>query len=96
MNAEVNAWVKEKTDGLIDPLLDQMPDPNLQMMLVSAMALTADWAGPFAAGDTALQTFHAPEGDIRTDFMHKTAYMPYVEGAGYRAVRWPTRIPRWG
>jgi len=87
VNAEVNAWVKEKTDGLIDPLLDQMPDPNLQMMLVSAMALTADWAGPFAAGDTALQTFHAPEGDIRTDFMHKTAYMPYVEGAGYRAVR---------
>ncbi len=87
VNAEVNAWVKEKTGGLIDSLLDQPPDPNLQMMLVNALALTADWAGSFAAEDTYSQTFHAPDGDVDADFMHREAYMPYVELAGLRAVR---------
>ena len=39
VNDKVNAWVKEKTQGMIKELLNQPPDENLVMMLVNALAL---------------------------------------------------------
>ena len=87
VNDVVNAWVKEKTNGLIDTLLDQPPDPNLEMMLVNALSLKADWNDPFLSEDTYKQTFHAADGDLDADFMHKTETMAYVEMDGFRAVR---------
>jgi len=87
VNDQVNAWVREKTRGLIDPLLDQPPDPNLKMMLVNALALKADWRDTFEANDTYKQPFHAAGGDVEVDFMHKTSYMPYAALPGMRAVR---------
>jgi serpin B len=87
VNEKVNAWVKEKTGGLIDPLLTEKPDPNLMMMLVNALALKADWSEPFEAEDTFKQTFHATDGDVDKDFMHETSAMPYAELPGMKAVR---------
>ena len=87
VNEKVNAWVKEKTLGLIEELLNQPPDPNLQLMLVNALALKADWSDPFEAEDTWKQAFHAATGDVEVDFMHKTTYMPYAGLDGMRAVR---------
>ncbi len=87
VNGQVNAWVKEKTEGLIDELLSEAPDENLVLMLVNALALKADWRLPFAAEDTYKETFHAPDGDVDVDFMHQKAYLPYVELPGLRAVR---------
>jgi serpin B len=86
VNEKVNAWVKEKTLGLIGQLLSQPPDPNLQLMLVNALALKADWSDPFEAESTYKQAFHAATGDVDVDFMHKTAFMPYAELDGMRAV----------
>ena len=87
INGQVNAWVQEKTEGLIDQLLSEKPDENLMLMLVNALALKADWRLPFATEDTYKETFHAPDGDVDVDFMHKKAYMPYIELPGLRAVR---------
>jgi serpin B len=87
VNEVVNAWVKEKTDGLIDTLLDQPPDPNLEMMLVNALSLKADWSDPFLAENTYQEAFHAPDGDLDVDFMHKTENMAYFDADGFRAVR---------
>lgn len=87
VNEKVNAWVKEKTLGLIEELLNQPPDPNLQLMLVNALALKADWSDPFEAEDTWKQAFHAATGDVETDFMHKTSLISYAEMDGMRAVR---------
>ena len=87
VNEKVNAWVKEKTQGLIDPLLTEKPDPNLVMMLVNALALKADWSDPFEAEDTYQQTFHAANGDVDVDFMHKTGFMSYAVLPGMKAVR---------
>jgi len=87
VNAQVNAWVKEKTDGLIDQLLSDAPDDNLKLMLVNALALKADWSLPFAAEDTYQEVFHAPDGDVDVDFMHKTAFYRYAELSGMKTVR---------
>lgn len=87
INGQVNAWVKEKTEGLIDQLLSEKPDENLMLMLVNALALKADWRLPFAAEDTYKEIFHALDGDVDVDFMHKEAYMPYMELPGFKAVR---------
>jgi len=86
VNAQVNAWVKEKTDGLIEELLSDAPDGNLKLMLVNALALKADWRLPFAAEDTYQEVFHAPDGDVDVDFMHKTAFLRYAQMPGMRAV----------
>ncbi len=87
VNDQVNAWVNEKTMGLIGRLLDQPPDPNLMLMLVNALALKADWRIPFTADQTWKQTFRAPDGDYQTDFMHTTRALPYAQLDGMRAVR---------
>ena len=87
VNGKVNAWVKEKTRGLIEQLLNQPPDPNLMLMLVNALAMKADWSDPFEAENTYKETFHAATGDAETDFMHMTSFMPYAVLDGMRAVR---------
>ena len=57
------------------------------LMLMNALAMKADWSDPFLAEDTWKQPFHATDGDVETDFMHKTSYMPYATLDGMRAVR---------
>ncbi len=89
VNDKVNAWVKEKTGGLIEKLLDQPPDPNLMMMLVNALALKADWSEPFEAEATYQQPFHAADGDVDADFMHQTSDLLYTQQDGMKAVRLP-------
>ncbi len=89
VNDKVNAWVKEKTGGLIEELLNQPPDENLVMMLVNALALKADWSDPFLAEDTYKQPFHGADGDQDADFMHKTSFIQYAELDGMKAVRLP-------
>jgi serpin B len=87
VNDKVNAWVKEKTQGMIEELLKQPPDPDLMLMLVNALALKADWSDPFEAENTWKQAFHAANGDADIDFMHMTSFMPYAELDGMKAVR---------
>jgi len=87
VNEKVNAWVKERTRGLIEELLSEPPSPDLMLTLVNALALKADWSDPFETESTFKQTFHAPTGDVEVDFMHKTSYMPYAVLDGMRAVR---------
>lgn len=87
VNEKVNAWVKEKTRGLIGELLDQPPDDALKLMLVNALALEADWSDPFEAEGTFKRAFHAADGDADADFMRKTSYLPYAVLDGMRAVR---------
>lgn len=43
---ELNGWVEKKTDGMIDKILDEMPDTSI-MFLVNALAFDAKWADPY-------------------------------------------------
>jgi len=85
--ARVNAWVKERTDGLIDRLLDGAPAPDVMLLLVNAIAMQAKWEQPFRDFMTCMDAFCAPDGEKRTLFMHRTFDAPYGERDGAQYIR---------
>ncbi len=43
---EINGWVREKTDGMIEKLVDEIP-PETMMLILNALAFDAKWAEPY-------------------------------------------------
>lgn len=86
---KVNAWVAAHTDGLIDRLLTEAPDPQTGLILINAIAMDAKWEKPFEAYNTIEDTFHAPEGDVTVEMMYQRESFDYVERDGLQIVRLP-------
>ncbi len=57
---DVNFWVKEHTDGMIDQLVEQI-DENTMVMLINALAFDGLWETPFAEDAISSKLFY-PEG----------------------------------
>ena len=43
---EINGWVREKTDGMIEKLVDEIPRETM-MLILNALAFDAKWAEPY-------------------------------------------------
>ena len=86
---KVNAWVAEHTDGLIDRLLSEAPDPQTGLILINAIAMDAKWASPFKAYNTIEDTFHAGQGDVTVEMMYQQDFFDYVEKDGVQIIRLP-------
>ncbi|HEX5998956.1 MAG TPA: serpin family protein [Hyphomicrobiaceae bacterium] len=85
--AEVNAWVKERTAGKIDRIIDRLPNAAGPVLL-NAIYLKAAWGTPFAERATRDESFSLTGGQrVRVPTMHRTSELALVERAGYRAVR---------
>ncbi|NMA49980.1 MAG: serpin [Tissierellia bacterium] len=41
---DINAWVKEKTNGMIETLLEEAPPKDAVMYLINALSFDAEWA----------------------------------------------------
>ena len=68
--ADINGWVKEKTDGMIPTILDEIPAAAV-MYLINALAFEAKWASPYQEGSVISGEFTCADGSTRTvDFMH--------------------------
>lgn len=87
--AQVNAWVSEHTDGMIDPFLTEQPSELLRLALLNALTLDADWLIPFDANITAGDVFHAPDGDVTVPFMSCSRSLQYAQAEGCQLVRLP-------
>jgi serpin B len=84
---EINGWVKERTEGKIDRILDSLA-PGAAAVLLNAVYLKAAWASAFAKGATHDSDFKLASGaKVRVPTMHQQAPFPVVERAGYRAIR---------
>ena len=83
---EINAWVAEKTDGLIERIVEELSD-DARLALVNAAAMDAKWALPFDPERTADGTFHAPDGDVTVAFMHDERWADYGERDGVQLLR---------
>ena len=88
---QVNDWVYEHTDGLIDNLLEQEPSPETMMLLVNALSMKAEWVSPFNPVNTGFSVFHAPSGDIEVSSMRQTDTFRYSETEGVQSVALPYR-----
>lgn len=84
---DVNRWVAEQTEGLIDKILDGEFSDDVRLALVNAVAMDAKWSVPFAKESTSDDVFHAPGGDVTVPFMHDERWAEYGERDGVQLLR---------
>lgn len=84
----LQSWIDEQTGGLLSESVKNMKlAPETVIALVSTMYFRAKWSEEFSENNTYSDTFHAKDGDIECDFMHKTQAMNYYYTEGFDAVR---------
>ena len=67
---EINDWVKEKTDGMIPQILNELPDTTV-MSLINALAFDAEWEDVYLESKVRDGTFTKEDGTQQTvEFMY--------------------------
>ncbi len=90
LSAELRAWLNRNTLGLLEEQTSALAfPPDTVMALASTVAFRARWINRFYEGDTALRTFHAPQGDTSVPFMHATRIDTLCWGDRFQAVCLP-------
>jgi len=85
----VNAWVKTKTNGKIEKILDTLGrEPGL--VLLNAIHFKAAWETPFAVQATQDRDFHLSRGTlIKVPAMSRTGHFKLLAEPGFRAIVLP-------
>jgi serpin B len=84
---DINGWVKERTEGRIDRILDKLPDDDAAVLL-NAVYLKAQWALRFNTRATRDEDFKlSAKETVRVPTMHRRAMLSVAERPGYRAIR---------
>jgi serpin B len=89
---EINGWVKRKTEGMIEKLLDRL-DPDFAAVLLNAIYFKAPWAVPFSKQSTMEATFNLSRArQVQVPTMRRLGRHALVSRQIYRAVRLPYAI----
>ena len=76
--ADINNWVKDKTDGMIPEILDRIGE-NAEMYLVNALVFDAKWATPYTKQQVEQGTFTNAGGkEQKVDFLQSAAEKMYL------------------
>jgi serine protease inhibitor len=67
---DVNAWIEDKTNGLIKDMLDQL-DPDAVMLLINAIYFKGKWNSQFDAANTVSEPFYKAGGGTSSVSMMK-------------------------
>ena len=89
----INGWVKEKTDGNIEKIIDQIAD-GVCMYLINAVWFHAEWQTPFKSHATLPAGFHTASGTVEATLMHQLASMDVVADDSVQGVVMPYTDPR--
>jgi serine protease inhibitor len=84
---EINNWVDDKTEGLIDKIIEQVPD-NIVMYLINAVYFKGAWLKPFDPDMTDDRPFNLANGSqVTVDMMnHGQTTLPYLATDDFQAV----------
>jgi len=75
---EINSWVSEKTDNMIEKIIDEISDETM-MFLINAIAFDAEWQTHYSTGQIKTRNFVTRDNAVMpTDFMHSNEYK-YIE-----------------
>jgi serine protease inhibitor len=87
----INGWVNDRTDGLIEDIVEYPIDPQTILFLINAVYFQGDWTEPFDEELTNTDQFIGPEGEIPdVPFMNRNDEFAYMEEEGaFQAVRLP-------
>ncbi len=85
----INGWVKEKTNGKIDKILERIP-PDAALYLINAIYFKGKWQRQFDQALTREQDFFLPGGGSKKlPFMRQDGEYQYLRGENFQAVRLP-------
>ncbi len=82
---DVNLWIKEKTNGLIPKMLEQL-DEDAKLLLINTLFMDAEWWDPYKDGQIKEGTFHGTQKDTTAEMLYsvESSYL-YMDGAvGFR------------
>lgn len=76
----INGWVKRKTNGKIDSILNDVPSPETTLILLSALYFNGEWNQHFLKGATKRRPFFIePDQTIDVDMMYNGGQFPFYE-----------------
>ncbi|MBQ9906540.1 MAG: serine protease [Oscillospiraceae bacterium] len=92
---DINSWVNKNTHEMIPKLLDTIPNGNVFMYLINALAFEADWAScykdneigegeftPYGTDPVTVEMMHGEERTYLED-EYATGFMKSYKGGGY-------------
>lgn len=85
----INSWIDTKTNGLIDHMIDQLPD-NTKMLLINAIYFKGKWASQFDKGKTVQGSFYKSDGSaIQVPMMKQNSSYMIYNGEGFTLAELP-------
>ena len=78
---DINAWVKENTDGMIRELLQNISD-DTELYLINTLMFEAEWAHKYNAEEVRSADFHPENGKAHKVTMMYSTEDTYLESAG--------------
>lgn len=82
---DINAWVSEHTDSMIEEIIDEIPDAVV-MYLINAVCFDAQWEEPYLESEQGKGTFTLEDGQTReTEFMYsgESTYLKDEKAEGF-------------
>ena len=84
---EINGWVKENTDGMIDKIIEEI-SPEAVMYLINAIVFDSEWESKYEDYDIEKRVFTTADGTVQKDidFMHscENVYLEYKGAKGFK------------
>ncbi len=85
----INNWVAENTEGLIEEIIDEIPD-EIVMYLVNALYFKGDWLRPFDLEDTHSADFHLEDGEsVEVEMMRQEGRFALYSSADVHLIELP-------
>jgi serpin B len=89
---DVNGWVKRKTEGKIERIIDRL-DPSSPAVILNAVYFKAKWAVTFSKSSTTDDPFNlSRQKKISVPMMHREGTEALVTRPLYRAIRLPYEV----
>lgn len=86
---KINAWVKDKTNGKIDKIIDQI-SPDAILFLINAIYFKGKWSAEFDKAKTKDDTFTLADGrQKKHPMMNQSGNYRYLENTNFQAVSLP-------
>ena len=86
----INQWVKEKTNGKIEEIVDSPLDPDLVTILINAIYFKGDWKYEFDESQTEDRPFYLKDGSTKdVPLMSLEEKLAYMENETLQAVSLP-------
>jgi serpin B len=88
--ARINGWARERTNGRIERVLNEIRADDQAMFLLNALYFKADWQSPFPTPSTRPGEFTRANGTRQTvEMMSQRRMYPFWRGPEFMAIELP-------